>query len=94
MIDLFTPGPTVALGTGPASTRVALGAAGGTVRVLNPNAALVFLRFGDESVTASLADMPVAQGAVEVFDPGPATHAAAVTASGDARLYLTSGRGA
>jgi hypothetical protein len=94
MIDLFTPGPTVALAAGPAPTRVALAAAGGSVRVLNPNAALAFVRFGDGSVTADLTCMPVAQGSVEVFDPGPATHAAAVTASGEARLYFTSGRGA
>jgi hypothetical protein len=45
-----------------------------------------------EATTA--AGMPVPSGAIEVLTVGPAvTHVAALTASGTATLYATSGRG-
>lgn len=63
------------------------------VRLFNAGAALVFLRFGDVTVSASASDFPLPAGAVEVIDIGACSHMDAVTASGSSSVYVTCGKG-
>ena len=78
------------------ASRVALKRSGNEaahVRLYNPGPSLLFVRFGDETVTASTADLPLPAGAVEVLDATGASHVDAVTASGATTLYATCGKG-
>ena len=63
------------------------------VRVYNAGAVIVFLQFGDSTVAATTAKMPIPPGAVEVFTLGGATYAAVITSSGTADIYFTPGMG-
>lgn len=68
------------------------------LRLYNAGAATVFWAAGNASVTAALTDIPLPAGALEVVtlaNPtnNPATHVAAVTSSGTAVLYVTTGQG-
>lgn len=76
-----------------ASASVSIDAHSNSVRVVNTGAAMAFLRFGATSATATTADMPIASGATETFTKGSADKVAAITASGTATLYFTSGEG-
>ena len=68
---------------------------GSTVRVYNGTSVVVFIQFGDSTVTATTANMPIPAGGVEVFAIGSAiTYIAGITASGTGTLYATTGRGA
>jgi hypothetical protein len=100
----FSPlaGATVTLSAGAASSSVALaGPPSGSfqVRIHNAGSATAFVRFGAADIEASAdADLPVPPGAVEVMtldNPArdPITHAAAITETGSATLYVTPGRG-
>lgn len=65
-----------------------------TARVYNAGLVAVFIQFGDSSVVATVAKMPIPPGAVEVFTIAGATYFAAITASSTADVYVTPGRGA
>ena len=66
-----------------------------SVRVYNSTAVTVFVQFGDSTVAATTAKMPVPAGAIETFQIGRATtHVAGITASGTGTLYVTPGMGA
>ena len=65
-----------------------------TCRVFNATAVTVFIQFGDSTVVATTAKMPVPTGAVEVFSIGGATYIAGITASGTGTVYATPGYGA
>jgi hypothetical protein len=69
--------------------------AGMEVRLYNAGSATVFVNFGISTVAATTtAGMPLPSGAIEVLTVGPGvTYVAALTASGTATLYATSGRG-
>jgi hypothetical protein len=92
-------GATVSLAVDGTTDRVALTAIGDQggmeVRLYNAGTETVFVNFGISTVEATTAaGMPVPSGAIEVHTVGPAvTHVAALTASGTATLYATSGRG-
>ncbi|MBA9067433.1 sugar/nucleoside kinase (ribokinase family) [Methylobacterium sp. RAS18] len=82
--------------TASGANRIALKRAGGEaqhVRLHNPGPSMLFVRFGDSTVTATTADLPLPVGAVEVLDTTGATHVDAVTASGSSLLYATCGKG-
>jgi len=69
--------------------------AGTTVRIHNAASVVVFIKFGDSTVTAATTNMPIPAGGTEVFQIGPSvTHIAAITASGSGTLYATTGVGA
>jgi hypothetical protein len=100
----FSPlaGATVTLAAAATSSSVALpGPPSGSfqVRIHNAGSATAFVRFGGAETAASAgADLPVPPGAVEVLtldNPArdPVTHAAAITETGSATLYVTPGRG-
>lgn len=60
----------------------------------NDGSETVFVRFGDSTVEATTADVPLLAGTVQVFSPpADATHIAAITASGTSTLYVTAGEG-
>lgn len=68
------------------------------VRVVCTGATPFFIRFGQAGVTAATTDIPFPAPCDEVLtvanrDDNPITHAAAITASGTATVYLTSGDG-
>lgn len=72
--------------------------AGAQVLVYNDSAQLAFLTFGDATVTAtggtSMPDIPVPPGAMLTLTrPSTATHASAITNTGEADLYLAAGEG-
>lgn len=91
---LFTPGATASISVTTSSARVALPAGGGQLAVLNNGGGVVFIKFGDSTVTAAVTDIPVEIGVARGFTPpGTATHVAAIIASGTATVYFTAGEG-
>jgi len=84
---------TVLLAAGTTSSRVPLDQFSEAVRVVNDGTATAFLHFGDVTVTANTAKMPIKAGATETFTTGTASYVAAVTASGTTNLYFTNGEG-
>lgn len=100
---LFTPlSPTANLSVSTSSSRVAKtalptnsGGATHELRLVNTGSVVVFVEFGDSAVTAAVATgMPILPGTVESFQLNAAqTHIAAITASGTATLYATTGLG-
>lgn len=105
-INAFYPvGATVSISATTSSDSVALTAydkSVGTVVVYNAGDALAFIEFGDSNVAAAVTNYPVAPGSTQTFGVGEThtgtsdlpTHIAAITASGTATVYITSGRGA
>jgi len=100
MIHNFSPygADTVNITATTSSNRVALNLptapVNPDVRIYNAGTVPVFIVFGDSTVTATTARMPIPPGAVEVFTMGAqATHMAGITASGSAVVYATTGRG-
>jgi hypothetical protein len=63
------------------------------VRLYNAGAVTVFVRWGGTAQTAVTTDLALAPGAVEIFHKGSGTRMAAITASGSATLYVTTGIG-
>lgn len=68
------------------------------LRLFNLGPSAVFWALGPAGVTAALTDIPLPVGAIEVItvpnaSAAPLTHVAAITASGTASLYLTTGQG-
>jgi Na+/serine symporter len=97
---VFRPqGATVNLAVTTTTGSVALTASANSskeVRLYNRGTVEVFVTFGASTVTATTTtSMPLAPGAAEVFGvASDETHVAAITASGTATLYATTGRGA
>jgi hypothetical protein len=89
----FKPGSTVSLSVSSSTASVALGSQAETVRIFNATAVTVFVRFGTDSATAALTDMPIPAGAVESFAPSRANFIAGITASGAGTIYVTVGEG-
>lgn len=96
----FAPaGNTVNLAVTTTTGRVALTApasAGGyQERLYNAGSATVFVRFGTNTIEATTGTgMPIPSGQTEVFTvASTVTHVAAITASGTATLYATTGYG-
>jgi hypothetical protein len=69
------------------------------IRLYNAGAGIVFIRKGaDATATASVADLPIAPGSVEILTlsnnpASPITYIAAISASGSNTLYVTTGAG-
>lgn len=68
------------------------------LRLFNLGPSVVFWAIGPAGVTAALTDVPLPVGAIEVITvpnagAAPLTHVAAITQSGTATLYLTTGQG-
>lgn len=95
MIRTFAPNGlnTAQLSASAASSRVALDATSSAVRVLNAGPNLAYIHFGNSTVTADNAKIPLPVGTTELFTKGNATHVAAIVDSGSAVLYFTSGEG-
>lgn len=66
------------------------------VRLYNAGSVIVFVNFGNSTVTAAVATgMPIAPGSVEAFAVDISqTHVAAIVLSGTLTLYATPGVGA
>ena len=98
-MQAFSPvGATVTRAVTTTTANVALttpaGSGGFDVRLYNLGPSLVFFRFGGSDVEATTAFTPLPAGQTEVFSAGPGvTHVAAITATGTATLYATTGRG-
>lgn len=98
-INAFQPnGATVNLSVTTSSGNVALTGVGtgANVRLYNAGTATVFVAFGTSSAAAATtsAGIPIPAGAIEIYTVGPTiTYLAAITASGTATLYATTGQG-
>lgn len=100
-INLFSPkaAGTVSITTSGASQNVALGATGGgsrQVRVKNIDTTnLVFINFGNSSVTAATATgVPIGPGETAGFTiDNDDTHVAAISSAGTPVVYFTVGYG-
>lgn len=97
MLLPFTPGATVSLAVTGTTGNVAMSKPAGRqimVTSLAANAA-TFIAFGTSAaVEAAVTDTPILPGTVNVFTvPSAWTHVAAITATGTATLYFTSGDG-
>ncbi len=97
------PNGTVSLSASTSSAAVGLAGAprGGRyqVRIVCTGSTPFFLKFGQSGLIATANDIPFPAPCDEVLtvanrDDNPVTHAAAITASGTATVYLTSGDGA
>ena len=63
-----------------------------TARLFNSGSNTVFVAFGSSTVAATLSDMPVPGGLVEVVHTEfTITHCGVITTSGSATLYITNG---
>lgn len=107
MVQSFQPtmGNTVSRATTSVSSRVLLGGQPGPanqrfqVRIYNAGPDTAFIHFGDSSVTAAVTDVPIPSGAIEVMSfmvPDQVVtgaYMAAITASGTATVYFTTGVG-
>lgn len=87
-------GPTQTLSAAVGSSSVSLTAGLRCIRVYNSGANIVFIRIGGAGTTATVADVPVPPGGVEVFSIGNATVIAGITATGTSSVYVTQGEGA
>lgn len=94
-VKTFAPnGDTVLLAATAASGRAALNQYSSVVRVLNAGPDLVYIHFGDITVTSSNTKMPIPVGSTELFTKANATHVAAICdATKTANLYVTNGEG-
>jgi hypothetical protein len=98
-----TAGATVSLAAGTSTGRVKLGGQPSAetliqCRVYNSGTDVAFIRQGDSTVTATVTDMPIAPGEIEVFtfnlpNSTGGLYVAAITASGTPTLYFTTGVG-
>lgn len=91
----FTAGPTVSRTVTGTTAQVALGKPTNQVRVVSASGGTIaFIKFGsDSTVTASVTDLPILPGAIEVFSIATTqTNVAAIGTSGTT-LYFTSGEG-
>ena len=95
----FTPNSaatvTVAATTTSGSTRVALVGTGPNVLITNAGSATAFVELGTSTGTSAVATgIPVLSGEVLCLGIVPSmTHAIAITASGTATVYVTTGDG-
>ena len=99
----FTPAPgaTASISATTTSARAAIlqrPTGAHQLRLFNPGPSTVFWTYGDGAVTAATTDVPLPAGAIEVVTlsnpaSAPVTHVAAITASGTATLYVTTGQG-
>lgn len=65
-----------------------------SIRVYNSGLVPVFIKIGTSPTATVAASMPIAPGSVELFGIGSADSAvSAITASGTATIYITTGRG-
>ena len=91
MTTPFLPGATTSVAAGTSSGTAAVDPGAAQVRLHNAGSATVFVVFG---AVATTSDMPLPAGAIEVLSkPAGVTTVAAITASGTATLYVTSGVG-
>lgn len=95
MITTFAPNGqnTAQLVASTTTARVAIDKNSAAVRVVNAGPNIAFLNFGDSTVTADNAKMPLPVGNTELFTKALATHVAAIVETGSATLYITSGEG-
>jgi hypothetical protein len=89
---MFRPLASTNLAVGTTSGRANLPAVATNVRVM-ADGNKCYVRFGDETVEATTADMLIGPNQPELFRIGAATHVAAITSSGTAVLSITAGDG-
>lgn len=93
-IPTFAPGNVTSnVVASTTSATAAMDANALVVRVYNSGSVTAFIRFGRTTATATTSDMPLPPGAVETFSKGSYDVLAAITASGTATVYVTSGEG-
>lgn len=93
-LKTFAPaGATVSATAGTTSARLTLDQFSSVVRMRQAGTAECYIKFGDSTVVATTADMPVASGSTELFTKGSTTHVAFITSSGTALISFTNGEG-
>lgn len=102
-VSLFWPGATSTINATTTTSSIALARTGGkVVRLANVGSVAVFIAFGDNTVTATVANgMPILPGTVELFamaqiragSSTSPTYFAAITESSTARISATVGEG-
>lgn len=83
--------------TGTSGSSVDRGTTGGhsVIRVYNAGTAVCFCRWGTGAQTATVLDMPLIPGVVEVFSKAWADNTfAAITSAGSCTVYVSCGEGA
>ena len=93
-IDIFSPTSSVQLSASATTASVSLDAYSAIIRVYNSGPNVAFCRWGVGGLSATVTDMCVPSGGLEVFDKGAATNFAAITsAANSAQIYITTGKG-
>lgn len=95
-IKTFAPSglDTVQLAATASTGSVAIDRNSNVVRVLNAGPNLAYICFGNGSISATTAKIPLPVGAAELFTKGAQDHAAAICDTGNtATLFFTAGEG-
>jgi hypothetical protein len=94
-VSPFRPSGTAVVSAGGVSVNTLLTAGGDTVVVTNATGAIIFIKFGSDSlVTASTADFPVLANSAMIFSVNPlVTYAAAIAPSASGNVYFSRGDG-
>jgi len=90
------PAGTVTIAAGTSTASIALTANPANrkdVLVTNTSNQIAFFKFGTSAVTAATTDTPIGANRDRVFHAGDATHVAAITSTGTANVYFTTGYG-
>lgn len=100
MMGNFTPhygsGASVSATTTTARSQLQASTPGGSgndVAVWNDGSSTVFVRLGDSTVNATVADFPLVPNAGVILNAASATHIAAITASGTSTVRAIPGKG-
>ena len=93
--NAFQPAATVAVASSTVSANAQLAGGGESVLITNPNASLLYVRFGsDATVQATTSDTPVLPNSRILLRCGPlVTYFATILASGSGSVMFTRGDG-
>lgn len=94
-VSAFTPGASVTIAAGAASTAVPLIGNSAAIEVQNSGTAPMFIKLGGANVAAAITDYPVLAGQSKLVgrDPNTQTYLAAITAGTPVTGYVTTGEG-
>lgn len=98
MLNPFTPGGTTKLRATGSTSKIALGLLPGgfgqQVLIQAPaGGPVAFIKFGDSTVAATSADMPVLPGTSRIYSVGNTSYIAGIVGSSSASIYATVGQG-
>jgi hypothetical protein len=93
LIAAWNPSGTATLSASTSSSNTAFASNGPTALICNSGSVTAFINFGNASVTAATSGAPILAGGCQAFNVGGSGYIAAITGTGSATLYATTGTG-